>query len=495
MSGIAGSSHKELLGRIARKAMIERGLMPDFPAEALLELSRIEASAAARVDADGVEDLRALPWCSIDNVDSRDLDQLSVAGTDKDGTATVMVAIADVDDLVERGGAIDARAGHNTSTVYTTAEIFHMLPERLSTGLTSLNQDEDRMAIVIEMRVARDGSVPEARVFRAVVKNKARLDYEGVARWLDGEGAEPGGMSAVPGLSANLRIQDRIASSLRAKRFSDGALDFFSREYRPVFSGDALKELKPTGKNRAQELIENLMIAANGAVARFLESKGAPVFTRIVRKPKRWDRIAAIAAERGRSLPVEPDPKALSAFLSEERSRDPEGFPDLSLSVVKLLGPGEYAPKFPGQGSEGHFGLAVKDYAHSTAPNRRYPDLVTHRLVKAALRGAPVPYSEEELVELGARCSEREDAVNKVERQVAKSAAALLLQGRKGENFRAIVTGAADKGTWIRLRDLPVEGRLARGFQGADVGDHIEAKLVSVDVERGYLDFERVRRG
>ncbi len=488
-------SHAAILRRVARQAMHERGLLTDFPPEALAQLERInvsiQASAAGSTQAAGLRDKRSLAWCSIDNPDSRDLDQLSVCEMSSGGIARILVAIADVDELVAEGTPIDERARHNASTVYTAAEIFHMLPERLSTDLSSLNQGQERAAIVIQMDVSPDGLVRTSDVYRARVLNKARLNYEEVALWLDGIGPEPAAMAAVPGLAENLRQQDRAATALRTRRFAEGALEFISREYRPVFDGVNLVELRLTGKDRAKDDIENFMIAANAAVARFLESKRAPVFARVVRKPKRWDRIMAIAAGRGRVLPEQPDPKALSRFLADERARDPGAFPDLSLSIVKLLGGGEYYPSFPGREPEGHFGLAVCDYAHSTAPNRRYPDLITHRILKAALDGRECPYSEAELMELGRHCSAREDLVNKVERQVAKSAAALLLSSRIGENFRVMVTGAAEKGTWVRLKDWPVEGRLVLGSQGLDVGDSLQVRLISADVERGYLDFER----
>jgi VacB/RNase II family 3'-5' exoribonuclease len=490
-------SHREILKRIARKVMEERGLLPDFPPEAMAELGKIvaaEEGGYAREKIEGLRDKRSLPWCSIDNPDSRDLDQLSVTELTSSQVTRVLVAIADVDALVAKDTSIDLRARHNTSTVYTAAEVFHMLPEKLSTDLSSLNLGADRVAIVIEMDVSADGQVRTSNVYRAIVRNKARLNYEDVAHWLDGNGPEPDGIAGIEGLAENLRGQDQAATALRTKRFKYGALEFLSREYRPIFKGDALAELRMTGKDRAKDAIENFMIAANGVVARFLEARRLPVFARVVRKPKRWDRIVALAEKSGHALPADPDPKALSAFLSERRAKDPEGFPDLSLSVVKLLGPGEYVPRFPGMEAEGHFGLAVRDYAHSTAPNRRYPDLITHRLLKAAISGKPSPYGNDELVELGRRCSEGEDDVNKVERQVAKSAAALLLRSRIGEKFSALVTGASEKGTWIRLKNMPAEGRLSKGFEGADVGEAVEARLISVDVERGYIDFERIAR-
>ncbi len=481
------SGHRELLERVAREAMIERGLDPDFPAEALREL---ETMGTPAVDA-AARDLRDLAWCSIDNPDSKDLDQLTVALPRTDGGATVLVAIADVDAYIGRDTALDGRARRNASTVYTPARIFSMLPERLSTDLSSLNYGEDRLALVAELDVAKDGTVTGSAVYRALVRNRARLNYDDVAAWLDGAGPEPEGVARVEGLADNLRLQDRVAAVLKERRKERGALVFESRGTKPVLSGGVVTKLASDGKDRAKELVELFMGAANGAVASFLLGRGFPCLARVVRTPKRWDRIVALAAERGAALPAEPDPKALSLFLERAKADDPGRFADLSLSVIKLLGPGEYVAQYPGEPGEGHFGLAVKDYAHSTAPNRRYPDLVVHRLVKAALAGRTVPYGRDELDGLGRHCTEREDAVNKVERQVGKSAAALLLEKRVGDVFDALVTGAAEKGTWVRVSDPPVEGRLVRGKEGADVGDTLRVRLTAVDVERGYLDFER----
>ena len=474
---------------IARRAMIARGLLPEFSPEALAEADALRA-APAEAGA-SVRDLRALPWASIDNDDSRDLDQLSVA----DGAGKVLVAIADVDASVPRGSAIDDHARHNTTSVYTAARIFPMLPERLSTDLTSLGERQERLATVVEMTVGEDGAVTGSDVYRAVVVNHAKLAYGSVAAWLDGAAPAPPGISAVPGLDEQLRTQDRIAQRLRRRRGEQGALDLETVEARPVFEDGALAGLRQEEKNRAKALIEDLMIAANGVTARWLEREGFPSFRRVLRAPERWARIVALAAGVGEKLPAEPSALALEAFLAARRRADPAAFPDLSLSVVKLLGAGEYAVEVPGERPEGHFGLAVRDYTHSTAPNRRFPDLVTQRLLKAALEGRATPYGIDELAALARHCTEQEANAAKVERQVLKSAAALLLAPRVGERFDAIVTGASEKGTWVRIPRPPVEGKLVRGFEGLDVGDRLRVELVHADVERGFIDFVRAREG
>lgn len=481
--------HREKLRRIAREAMIERGLAPDFTPEAIAELDGIKGSATSTEEP--TRDLRGLPWCSIDNDDSRDLDQLTVAEVMDKGMVKVFVAVADVDAVVRKGSAIDGHARRNTTSVYTAAEIFPMLPEKLSTGFTSLNREEDRIAVVIEMAVAPDGSLRSSDVYGAVVRNRAKLAYNSVAAWLDGDGPMPAGIGAVKGLDENLRLQDRIAQRMKDLRHVHGALSLETIEARAVFDADELRDLAPEKKNRAKVIIEDFMIAANGVTARFLSSRMFPSLRRVVHTPKRWDRIRELALESGFDLPPEPDPRALERFLVKERAADPLRFPDLCLCVIKLLGPGEYVVEFPGGSVEGHFGLAVKNYTHSTAPNRRYPDIITQRLLKAALAGHPVPYGKDELVELGRHCTEEEDAVKKVERRVMKSAAAMLLAPRVGQRFDAIVTGAATKGTWVRLIHLPVEGKLVEGFEGADVGHRIRVELIHTDVERGYLDFRR----
>jgi len=477
------------LRRIARRAMLERGLLPDFSQDALAELSAIRAPAAGD---GGVRDLRSFPWASIDNDDSRDLDQLTVAEKLPGGFLRVLVAIADVDALVGKGSAIDGHARTNTTSVYTAAEIFPMLPERLSTDLTSLADREDRLAVVIEMTVAADGSLTASDVYRAAVRNCAKLAYNSVAAWLDGQGPMPAPVASVPGLDANLRLQDEVAQNLKAFRHEHGALDLQTLEARPVFDVDEIRDLEVEEKNRARELIEDLMIAANGVTARFLKGRRLPSLRRVVRSPKRWDRIVEVAAHLGEALPPQPDPRALAGFLARRRVADPLRFPDLSLTVVKLLGAGEYVVEMPGQAAPGHFGLAVRDYTHATAPNRRFPDLLTQRLLKAALTGDAAPYTEDELAELAGHCTLQEDAANKVERQVAKSAAAMLLASKVGQRFDAIVTGASPKGTWVRVLRPPVEGKLVTGFEGLDVGHRLRVELAATDVERGFIDFKRV---
>ena len=484
------SGQRATLQRIARRAMTDRGLLPDFSRAALAELNGIQAPPAHSEGA--AKDLRALPWASIDNDDSRDLDQLTVAQTLPDGAVKILVAVADVDGLVNKGSAIDEHARHNTTSVYTAAQIFSMLPERLSTDLTSLNNNADRSAIVIEMTIGPDGTLQASDIYAAMVCNHAKLAYDSVAAWLEGHGPAPAPIAHVNGLSENLRTQDQVAQKIRAFRHEHGALDLETIEARPVFAGDEIRDLAIERKNRAKELIEDFMIAANGVTARYLEAKGSPSLRRVVRAPKRWDRIVEVAAHYGAHLPAEPDSRALAQFLAQRRTADPVRFPDLSLTIVKLLGPGEYAVELPGDATPGHFGLAVRDYAHSTAPNRRYPDLITQRLLKAALTGAPAAYGRDELTELAAYCTLKEDDANKVERRVGKSAAALLLASRIGEQFDALVTGAAAKGTWVRVFHPPVEGRLVAGFEGVDVGIRLRVQLVRVDVEQGYIDFKRV---
>ena len=490
MTHATQADHRSILQRIAHRVMLERGLVPDFPAPALAELARVDGPAGS-TDAK-TRDLRDLLWCSIDNDDSRDLDQLTVAAAMPNGVTKVLVAIADVDALVRRASALDDHARENTTSVYTAAEIFPMLPERLSTDLTSLNHESDRAAVVVEMIVGGDGSLQGSDIYQAMVRNRAKLAYDSVAAWLDGQGAMPQGIGAVPGLEENLRLQDRVAQTLKTVRHAHGALDLQTIQARPVFAGDVLQDMTPDEPNRAKDLIADFMIAANGISARFLAARKSPALRRVVRTPKRWDRIVELAAEHGAKLPGQPDSRALAQFLAMARAADPGRFPDLSLSVIKLLGPGEYVVQVPDGEATGHFGLAVRDYAHSTAPNRRYPDLITQRLLKAALAGEPAAYGVAELEELGRHCTEAEDAAKKVERQVEKSAAAMLLESRIGERFEAFVTGASEKGTWVRILAPPVEGRLARGFQGVDVGQHLHVRLVHTDVERGYIDFERV---
>jgi VacB/RNase II family 3'-5' exoribonuclease len=485
----ARESERALLLRVARRAMIERGLEPDFSPAALAESGALRDGPPARDGA--MRDLRALPWCSIDNDDSRDLDQLTVAEAGSPCTTT-RVAVADVSATVVPGSALDGHARTNTTSVYTPPRTFPMLPDRLSTDLTSLNADVDRLAVVVETSVGPDGVCGESTVYRALVRNHAKLAYRAVGAWLEDVGPVPPAIAAVPGLDDNLRLQDRVAQALKTRRHDLGALELETIEVRAEFRGDEVGRLAAEKPNRARTLIEDFMIAANGSIARFLEAHRFPVLRRVVRSPERWQRIAALAGAYGETLPGEPDAAALNAFLAKRRVADPLRFPDLSLTIIKLMGRGEYLASFPGETVVGHFGLAVSEYTHSTAPNRRYPDLVTQRLVRAALAGAPVPYRRDALGAIAVDCTQKEDGAQKVERLVRKAAAACLLSNRIGAEFDAIVTGASPKGTWARIFDPPIEGRVERGQEGLDVGDRVRLRLVHTNPERGFIDFARI---
>ena len=472
---------------IARHAMVDNGLQPDLDGAAIRQRDSI-TQAATSEDAD-VRDLRSLLWASIDNDNSLDLDQLSVAEPAGAGMVRILVAIADVDAIVKAGSPIDAHAQFNTTSVYTAAAIFPMLPEKLSTDLTSLGQDQERLAIVIDLTVAADGTVAANSVYRARVMNRAKLAYNSVAAWLQGSGPAPAPVSAVAGLDRQLRTQDEVAQRLRAARRARGALDLQTIEAEPVFEALVLTDLRPDESNRAKELIEEFMVAVNGVAARFLTGKKFASLRRVLRDPERWDRIVELASQYGERLPAQPSALALNAFLAKRRHADPVVFPDLSLSVIKLLGSGEYVVNLPGQPVAGHFGLAVSDYAHSTAPNRRYPDLIAQRILKAALKDAPPPYTDETLGNIAARCTAQEKNAAKVERSVNKSAAAILLAPRIGAKFDAIVTGASPKGTWVRISGPTAEGKLVRGFNGLDVGDHVKVELIRTDPAHGFIDF------
>src|SRR4051812_43293075 len=486
----AMTNQRAHLRAIAVRAMRERGLEPDMPADAIAAANAV--GAAPTSSEEPTRDLRPLLWCSIDNDDSRDLDQLSVAESLPGGDVKVLVAIADVDVLVRKGSPVDRHAAQNTTSVYTPAVIFPMLPEQLSTNLTSLNDRQDRVAIVIEFVVAADGALKSSDIYGAQVRNRAKLAYNGVGAWLAGNGALPAAAAAVPGMDEQLRVQDRVAQALNAVRHERGALAFQTVEVQSVFDGDVLRDLQPQVPNRAKALIENLMVAANGVTARFLDAHEFPSLRRVVKSPERWDRIRALAAQSGATLPEAADSRALNDFLCRRKEAEPDTFPDLSRTIIQLLGSGEYVVDPPGQEPPGLFGPAVRDYPHSTAPNRRYPDLITQRLVKAALAGHSVPYTIAELERLAAQCTKQEDSANKVERQTRKSAAALVVQSRVGEQFDAIVTGASAKGTWVRVKLPPIEGRLVRGASAdLDVGDRVRVKLSGVNVDRGFIDFER----
>ena len=480
---------KEELADLAVVAMRERGLEPEFPKPAIEQLKTIDGPSEE--DGVGIIDMTGLLWCSIDNDDSRDLDQLTVSETLPDGSVKIMVAIADVDTLVAKDTPIDRHAQINTTSVYTSARIFPMLPEKLSTDLTSLNPNQVRVATVTEMVFQPDGTLARSHITRARVHNKAQLAYDAVSAWIEGNGPLPEAADIVPGMDEQLRTQDSVAQQLRANRREQGALDFQTFQPRAEFDGEQVVAIKQQEQNRARQLIEEFMVATNGVTARFLAGKRRAAIRRVVRSPERWARIAQVAAERGWELPIDPDSKALEQFLAAERKRDPLRFPDLSLVIVKLMGRGEYVVERPGGPNIGHFGLAVRDYSHSTAPNRRYPDLIASRLIKAALAEVKSPYSDMELEFLANRCTQQEDAANKVERQLRKSEAAMLLEDHIGETFDGVVTGESKGNTWVRIFEPPAEGKLLPS-RDVQVGDKVRAKLISTNVERGFIDFEMI---
>lgn len=480
-----------ILLNIAREAMTNNGLLPDFGDAALKQMASI--TGPARNLSPDIRDLRHFLWASIDNDNSRDLDQLTVADAANAGAVKILVAIADVDAVVTPGSPIDDHARMNTTSVYTPAAIFSMLPEKLSTDLTSLGESQERLALIIDMTINAAGAIVRSDLYRARVVNRAKLAYNAVGAWLAGNGPPPPGVAAVAGMDQQLRTQDKVAQSLREVRRARGALDLETIEAQPVFSAGVLSDLRPDEPNRAKQLIEEFMVAANGVTAQFLTAHGFSALRRVLREPKRWDRIVALATALGEKLPPEPSAPALNAFLAKRRQGAPELYPDLSLSVIKLLGSGEYVLDKPGQTIDGHFGLAVLDYTHSTAPNRRFPDLITQRLIKAALTQRASPYTDAELQELAAHCTEQEHNAAKVERAVNKSAAASLLAARIGAKFDAIVTGASDKGTWVRISSPSTEGKVVKGFEGLDVGDRLRVVLLHTDVAHGFIDFARTQ--
>lgn len=470
--------------------MLDKGFLVEFPASAMDVLGGIQEKALQITGP--LRDLRNLSWCSIDNDESEDLDQLSVAIDLPSGGVKILVAIADVDSIVNKGSVFEEHAKHNTTSVYTSARIFPMLPEKLSTDLTSLKFNADRLSMVVEFVVLEDGSIQNPEIYPAAVRNKAKLAYNGTGAWLEGSGTKPKAIDAVSGLDQNLRLQEGAAKKLKTLRYQNGALNLETIQSTPVFIGDAVTGLEQDKMNIAKDIIQEFMICANSITARFLASKHIASFRRVVRVPKRWDRIVELASEWKFSLPPQPDSKALDQFLLSVKSSDPIRFADLSLSVIKLLGSGEYVVELPGTISDGHFGLAIKGYTHSTAPNRRYPDLITQRLLKASLYGSPVPYTIDELEALALHCTTMEDGAKKIERQVEKSTGAMLLGSEIGRQFDGIVTGVSDKGTWVRIFQPPVEGKLVSGYEGLDVGKRVRVQLIHTDINRGFIDFKRV---
>jgi exoribonuclease-2 len=475
----------------AHQAMLDAGFHPDFPPEVLHEAQTSKQNGAKSGDP-GMRDLRSLLWSSIDNDSSRDLDQVEYVEPLPDGGTRLLVGIADVDSAVRQGSATDRQAAAETTSVYTGVATFPMLPGEYSTDLSSLLDAQDRLSVVIELRIAASGEPAGHDAYPAWLRSRAKLAYSSTGAWLEGRGPIPPAVASVPGMEAQLRLQLETSEKLRGIRKQRGALTFGSVEAMPVVENGEVKDLQVSHHNVAEDIIESFMVAANVAMAELLKEKGSLSIRRVVRTPQRWDRIQAIAAGFNVELPAAPDSRALSAFLDQRRAADPVHFPDLSLAVVKLLGPGEYIVEAPGEEHEGHFGLAAHDYTHSTAPNRRFADLVTQRLLKAVVGRGAAPYSESELSAFAAHCTEREDAARKVERLMRKVCAASLLSRRIGEVFDSIVTGASPKGTYVRLLKFPAEGRVIRGAQGIDVGDKVRVRLASVEIAQGFIDFERV---
>jgi VacB/RNase II family 3'-5' exoribonuclease len=480
-------SHPDLLA-MARQIMLAQGFEPDFPPPVSQQLAQLKAHPPQTNDKD-VRDLRNLLWSSIDNDTSRDLDQIEVAERLPNGDIKVLIGIADVDTFVPKGSPIDVHAAKETTTVYTGIRNFSMLPEELSTGATSLLEKADHLAVVIEFVAAKDGNVNSSNLYRAMVRNKAQLAYNAVGAWLEGKGAAPAKVAASTDVQSQLKLQDEAAQALKAQRYLHGALNLDTNEVHPIVLNQQVVDIESQAKNRATDLIEDFMIAANGVVARALEKVSS--LRRIVKTPERWDRIVQLAANHGGNLPAQPDSKALNDFLIRRKAADPDHFADVSLTVIKLMGPGEYVLERPGDPEQGHFGLAVQDYTHSTAPNRRFADVVTQRLIKVLLSGQSAPYSDAGLEAIAKNCTLKEDAARKVEREMSKRLAAVAMAHRIGETFDAIVTGVTPRGTFVRVLQPHIEGLLASGAQGLDVGDKLRAKLTRTDVQHGFIDFAK----
>jgi VacB/RNase II family 3'-5' exoribonuclease len=484
----ANPSHLDLQAA-AKEIMLRYGFEPDFPPQVPDQLAGLKSHPPQIAVTGRIRDLRKLLWSSIDNDTSRDLDQIEVAERASSGDVKILIGIADVDAFVPKQTPIDQHAARETTTVYTGIRNFPMLPEELSTGETSLLENQDRLAMVIEFVVDAAGNIQSHDLYRAVVRNQAQLQYNSVGAWLEGKSPAPPKVAASSDLQVQLKLQDEIAQVLRKQRYQQGALNLQTNEVLPLVLNDQVVDVVNQQRNHATDLIEDFMIAANGVVARQLENVSS--LRRIVRTPKRWDRIVQLAATKGEKLPAQPDSKALNDLLLRRKAADSDHFADLSLAVIKLIGPGEYVLERAGEVAPGHFGLAVQDYTHSTAPNRRFADVVTQRLLKAQLDGRPNPYSDAELTAIAANCTEKGDAARKVEREMSKRLAAIAMQKRIGEVFDAIVTGVTDGGTFVRVQQPHIEGLLAQGAHGLDVGDKLRAKLIRTDVHKGYIDFAR----
>ncbi|WP_321504500.1 RNB domain-containing ribonuclease [uncultured Methanoregula sp.] len=482
--------HTVDLKAIAWSAMEKYGFLPAFPQAVIREVDAIHETAPS--DEGEALDLRSLLWSSIDNSDSEDLDQIEYCEQNPDGSVHVRVAIADVDAYVPKNSRADQYAANNGTSVYLDIGVFPLFPDRLSKGITSLLPGHDHRAIISEYTVMADGHFEPGNVYRALVRNKAKLVYEEVGDWLEGTGKIPAAIRDTAGMEDQIRLQDKTAQLLKEKRLADGALDLDTIEPKAVIENGSVREIIVIKKNPARSIIEEFMVAANGTLVRFLGNAGISMIQRIVRVPKYWDEIVLTALLYGEHLPKEPEVKALSDFLFKQKAADPERFPDLSLTIIKLLGPGEYMALDPGTPPTGHFSLAVTDYTHSTAPNRRYVDLINQRLVKGLLDHKASPYSSEDLARASAWLTDREKASKKAERFMRKAAAAVLLANRIGDTFDALVTGASEKGTYVRLLDPPAEGKVIRSEHGLRVGMKIRVRLLRTDPPKGFIDFERV---
>lgn len=478
------------LTEIAKNAMKERDLFPEFSKDVLNEVESIEKNEKG-IDFTNTKDLQDKFWISIDNDDSLDLDQLTYTET-IDGKDVIFVAIADVDSLVKKGSFVDNHGKHNTTSVYTPSINFPMLPNKLSTNLTSLNPNVKRESIVVEMEVLKDGQCLTRGIYPALVVNHAKLAYPSVTAKLEGTGALPSPFNDNEKVIEQIQKHHLLSKKLILTREKEGTLNFADMEVKAVMKGGIPVDLIPKKRGAADLIIENFMIAANIAVTKFLTKNHLTTIRRVVKTPKRWDKIVEVARERGASLPLTPNNKALQVFLEESKINDPSRFPDLSLTIIKLIGRGEYMAILPDEKSPGHFDLALSHYAHTTAPNRRFPDLIMQRILKSHFLKTAPPYTNKELIDLAEHCTRKEDDATKVERRVQKSAAAIVLSTQIGKTFSGFVTGAADKGTWARISNPPIEGKIVKNSKGLDVGDKVRVRLISVDIENGFIDFERV---
>jgi exoribonuclease R len=522
------------LAEAALDEMHEAGFKPEFGEGVAEQVAEIVQKLAVLKPEAGLEDLRALGWSSIDNDTSRDLDQIEVADR-VEGGIQLRVAIGDVAASVAQGSPIDKHAQEQTQTIYTAVKNFPMLPLELSAGVTSLNENGDRLAVMMSFTVGPDGQMLGENVSRAMVRNRAQLAYSRVGPWLEktaagvvdddvlslrsdsareheadaslSGGADAGVRESGPGAPAvspvsgsladgwlveQLKLQDEAAQALHAARVKNGALEFHKSEADPVVVDGKVIDVTEAIQNRAMNLIEDLMVAANGVMARALRKGGRSGLQRVVVIPKRWDRIVALASQHGYELPEVPDSAALNEALTDIRLKDPIHYPDVAVSVIKLMGPGEYLLMRADDDPTGHFGLAARDYTHSTAPNRRFPDIVTQRVLHAMMTGAPPPYSDAELAAIAIHCNEADKKLRKIERNMEKRVAAVAMSSRIGEVFPGVVTGASDKGVYVRVIRPPFEGRVVQGGDGLDVGDKVNVKLIHTDPARAFIDFAKV---